>query len=98
VTRQDSVEIDLTVLRALSEMDDPSERARRASQLVTEYQQVAAELSRIRREAIEELIRLGWTQREVAKLLGMTRARVGQLLSSGRRPQVSDPDTWGDES
>lgn len=70
-------------LKALSELADPADRAQRASQLVADYQSAVGELSRIRREAIEELIALGRSQTDVAALLGMTRARVGQLLSSG---------------
>lgn len=74
-------------IKALCELGDPGERARKASQLVAEYQQAVGELSRIRREAIEELIALGKSQKDVAALLGMTRARVGQLLSSGPKAE-----------
>jgi hypothetical protein len=78
--------VDIDV-KALCDLADPAERARRASQLVAEYQQAVGELSRIRREAIEELIALGKSQTDVAALLGMTRARVGQLISSGPKSE-----------
>lgn len=74
-------------LKALCELADPAARAQRASQLVGEYQTAVGELSRIRREAIEELITLGKSQTDIAGLLGMTRARVGQLLSSGPKTE-----------
>ncbi|WP_314416580.1 sigma factor-like helix-turn-helix DNA-binding protein [Streptomyces kroppenstedtii] len=40
------------------------------------------ELSRIRREAIEEAQASGMTQAEIAKKLGVSRGRVGQLASA----------------
>jgi len=78
------VDIDL---KALSELADPADRAQRASQLVADCQAAVGELSRIRREAIEELIELGRSQTDIAAFLGMTRARVGQLLSSGPKSE-----------
>ncbi|WP_216362085.1 sigma-70 family RNA polymerase sigma factor [Pseudonocardia sp. N23] len=72
-------------LRALHELPNAEERARRASRLVTDLQSAVGEASRIRREAVEELISAGQSQTQVAGLLGMTRARVGQLLTSGPR-------------
>lgn len=76
-----------TDLRWLCDLADPAERAQRASQLVGDYQVAVGELSRIRREAIEELVTLGKSQTDIAALLGMTRARVGQLLSSGPKTE-----------
>lgn len=74
-------------VRELGELADPAERAQRASQRLAEYQAVAGELSRIRREALEELIAAGRTQTDIAAMLGMTRSRVGQLLSSGPKSE-----------
>lgn len=74
-------------LAELREATDPVDRAKRASQLVTDLQMTVTEASRIRREAIEELISNGRNQTQVAQLLGMTRARVGQLLSSGPKTE-----------
>lgn len=75
------------VLAELRAAADPVERAQRASQLVTDLQATVAEASRIRREAMEELVFNGRTQTQLAQLLGMTRARVGQLLSSGPKAE-----------
>jgi hypothetical protein len=71
----------------LAAVDDAAERALRAGELIDEHQSAIGELSRIRREAIEELVAAGKSQTEVAKLIGMTRSRVGQLLSSGPQPE-----------
>lgn len=71
----------------LGEVADAAERAKRASQLVTDYGAALNELSRIRKEAVEELIEGGKTQTEVAAMLGMTRARVGQLIASGPKAE-----------
>jgi hypothetical protein len=66
---------------------DPAERARRAGELIDLHQQGIAELSRVRREAVEDLLSRGETQTSIAQLLGMSRARIGQLLSTGPRPE-----------
>lgn len=76
-----------TDLGPLRQVPDPARRAQQASQLVSQYQVAVNELSRIRREAIEELIGAGRSQTDIAQLLGMTRARVGQLLSSGPKTE-----------
>ncbi|MER5867635.1 sigma-70 family RNA polymerase sigma factor [Kitasatospora sp. NPDC002040] len=74
-------------IQGLTELSDPAERARRAGGLIDEHQASILELSRIRREALEELLSAGMTQVQIAGQIGMTRARVGQLLSSGPRPE-----------
>lgn len=71
----------------LQTVTDPTDRARRAGELIDEHQGAIAELSRLRREAIEELVSDGRTQTDIAKSLGMTRSRIGQLLSSGPQPE-----------
>ncbi|GGM84175.1 hypothetical protein GCM10012275_63530 [Longimycelium tulufanense] len=74
-------------LEELNALDDPVDRAKRAGELVAEHQTVVTELSRIRREALEELVARGSKPGEIAKALGMTRARVSQLLSTGPRSE-----------
>jgi hypothetical protein len=66
---------------------DPLTRAKRASELVAVHQDAIAELSRIRREALMELVSQGHTHTQLGAELGMTRARIGQLLSSGPKPE-----------
>ena len=73
--------------QGLAEIEDPGERARRASDLIDEHQAAVNELSRLRREALDDMVSQGMTQAQIAQVIGMTRARVGQLLSSGPRPE-----------
>lgn len=65
----------------------PDRRAQRASELLTSHLEQVEELSRIRREALYELIAAGWGQTRIADLLNVTRARVGQILTSGTQPE-----------
>lgn len=74
-------------VRALLDVADPLRRAREAGELAATYQTAIAELSRIRREALEELVAQGMSQSQIAEQLGMTRTRVGQLLSTGPKAE-----------
>jgi hypothetical protein len=74
-------------IEMLQRTEDPADRARDAGARIDEHQAAIAELSRVRREALDELLSRGLTQTQIAQSLGMTRARVGQLLSSGPRPE-----------
>jgi hypothetical protein len=69
---------------------DAGTRAKLGGERAAYYQDLAAEFSRIRKEAVGELAADGMTQQEIATFLGMTRARVGQLLSTG--PRVECPE------
>ncbi|WP_307799119.1 sigma-70 family RNA polymerase sigma factor [Micromonospora antibiotica] len=69
------------------EIRDPGARARKASELIDEHQAAVNELSRLRRAALDEMVSQGMTQTQIAGVVGMTRARVSQLLSSGPRPE-----------
>jgi hypothetical protein len=67
---------------------DPVRRGRRATTLLTIYQQRAAELARLRKAAIEEAHRerdMSYT--EIAALLGITKGRITQIRSSAPRPE-----------
>jgi DNA-binding phage protein len=68
-------------------LTDPRERAKASSALIDEMQEGINELSRVRREAIEELLGGGMTQTAVARELGMSRSRISQVLSAGSRPE-----------
>jgi hypothetical protein len=74
-------------LEAVASIRDPMERAKRATDLVQDHQDAVAELSLIRRAAINELVASGVTHKEIAENLGVERARIGQLLSSGPKPE-----------
>lgn len=79
--------------QGLAEIQDPGERARKVSDLIGEYQAAVNELSRLRREALDEMVSQGMTHTQIAQVVGMTRVRVGQLLSSGPRPGRAMLDT-----
>lgn len=70
-----------------AQISDPRERAKAVHALIEEYQEGIAELSRIRRETIEDLMTSGMTQTQIADMLGMSRSRISQLLSAGVRPE-----------
>ncbi|WP_200258821.1 sigma-70 region 4 domain-containing protein [Streptomyces sp. HSG2] len=74
-------------MREVSGIVDPVDRARAAIDLMARYQSHVNELSRVRREAIEEAQAAGMTQAEIAKRLGVSRGRVGQLASAGPPPE-----------
>lgn len=62
-------------------------RAKQAIEALALHQEWVNEYSRVRREALGELIGEGMTPNELAKMLGMTRSRVDQLLTSGPKPE-----------
>src|SRR4029450_7813925 len=75
-------------MNAVRELEAPLKQSQKASELLTRYQTAVTQLSRIRREAIEQLIAQGMTKAQLAEHLGMTRARVGPLLAAGTRSAV----------
>jgi hypothetical protein len=77
-----------TELGHIRSIGDPRERARLAHALIGELQAESAEASRIRREAVTDLIiRQGATRIEVADLLGVSRERIRQILTEGPPPE-----------
>ncbi|MEV5395499.1 sigma factor-like helix-turn-helix DNA-binding protein [Streptomyces cellulosae] len=74
-------------MERVSGIGDPVDRAKAAIDLMATYQGWVLELSRIRREAIEEAQASGMTQAEIATRLGVSRGRVGQLASAGPPPE-----------
>lgn len=67
---------------------DPLRRGRRATDLLTVYQQRAAELARLRRAAIEEAHSVhGMSYTEIATALGITKGRITQIRGSAPRPE-----------
>lgn len=69
-------------------LDDPLDKAQRSNRLVSELSALSSEATRIRREAMESLIhQRRLSQSEVAEHLGVSRARVSQLLKAGPKPE-----------
>jgi hypothetical protein len=71
----------------LATIVNPRDRAIAAHNLIDDYQSAIGELSRLRREALEELLADGMSQTQIADMLNMSRSRVSQLLSAGVRPE-----------
>lgn len=71
----------------LRQLPDLAERVKQATDLLGQFQDAVNELSRIRREAIGELLAQGKSQTEVAQLVGLTRGRIGQIAASGPPPE-----------
>ena len=62
---------------------DPLARGRRATELLTAYQQRSAELARLRREAIDAAHRdLGMSFTQIAEAMGVTKGRITQIRGS----------------
>ena len=66
--------------------NDPLERTRRAHQLVSDLATLSTEATRVRRESLEELTHR-MSQSDIAEELGVSRARVSQLLKAGPKPE-----------
>lgn len=62
-------------------------RAREAGQLIERVSMVSNELSRLRREAIEELLDGGMTKAQVARELGLDPSRISRIVRSGIPPE-----------
>ncbi|PWR07363.1 hypothetical protein DKT69_34940 [Micromonospora sicca] len=66
----------------VEQIRDPAERAVRAGELINVRQQSIGYLSRIRREAMDEMVADGLNHSQIADRTGLTRQRVGQLLAA----------------
>lgn len=67
---------------------DPIRRGRRATELMTIYQQRATELARLRRAAIDDAHQqLGLSYTDIAAQLGITKGRVTQIRSTAPPPE-----------
>ncbi|GAA3891039.1 hypothetical protein GCM10022243_64920 [Saccharothrix violaceirubra] len=74
-------------LERVTAIRDPRERALTVGKLIDEYQNLINELSRVRRDTLDELLATGISQKQIADLLGMSKGRVSQLLTAGLKPE-----------
>ncbi|MGW1341781.1 hypothetical protein ACWCOV_12050 [Kribbella sp. NPDC002412] len=74
-------------VRKVREIPDLFDRGKRATGLLRDYQASVTELSRIRRETLEELKKQGYSQTQIADGIGLSRGRIGQLATSGPAPE-----------
>lgn len=82
-------------IKALADTPDPVRRAKQAGGLLDRYQSALTELSRIRREAVEEMIARGMTHSQIADALEVSRGRVSQLTKAGPPPERA---FWGTDT
>lgn len=73
-------------LGKLAAIKDPKDRAVAVHALIDDHQAAINDLSRIRREALEELLAENTlNQTQIAELLSISKSRVSSLLSAGTR-------------
>jgi hypothetical protein len=71
----------------VAQITDHSIRARAAADLMAELQAGVVETARMRRESIAWLRSNGYSMADVARLMGVSRARVAQLKDAGPPPE-----------
>lgn len=73
---------------------DPMDRVRTINAVIAEHDAAVAQLSRMRREALDKLIAAGFTQADLAFELDMSRSRISQLLA-GKPAEAAQIDAIG---
>ncbi|KAB2351597.1 helix-turn-helix domain-containing protein [Actinomadura rudentiformis] len=74
-------------VRQLAQIENDEIRVREALRLMAELQEGVRETARIRRESIKRLRDQGHSMADVARLMGVSRARVAQLKDAGPAPE-----------
>jgi predicted transcriptional regulator len=71
----------------IAKIADPRKRAKAAHDQIEELQAAVTDLSRLRRDAFEQLLEGGMSQTDIAVLLDISRSRVSQLMSGVAKPE-----------
>jgi hypothetical protein len=79
--------VDESEIERIRQIADPAERARLVGREQSRLSNVIDELAGIRREAIDEMLRAGLNQSDIARELGVTRSRLNKLVTSGPGPE-----------
>jgi len=74
-------------VKRVAEIASHADRARAASELLTELQAGVTETARLRRESIAWLREQGYSLAAIADILGVSRARIAQLREAGPPPE-----------
>lgn len=82
--------VDLRTLREATQIEDPVERARTLTRLMTENQALVVEAARYRRQAIAQAREQGATVEQIAARLGVSPGRVSQMRK-GSTPAAQAP-------
>lgn len=75
------------VLDRVTNSNDPIERIKNVGTALVEIQNLTAELGRLRREEVEELKATGLTQNAIARAIGLTSARMSQVMNNAPAPE-----------
>jgi hypothetical protein len=74
-------------VKRVAEITSHADRARAASELLTELQAGVTEAARLRRESIAWLREHGYSLAAIADIIGVSRARIAQLREAGPPPE-----------
>ena len=74
-------------VKRVAEIASHADRARAASELLTELQASVTETARLRRESIAWLRERGYSLAAIADIIGVSRARIAQLREAGPPPE-----------
>ena len=74
-------------VKRVAEIPSHADRARAASELLTELQAGVTETARLRRESIAWLREHGYSLAAIADIIGVSRARIAQLREAGPPPE-----------
>jgi hypothetical protein len=74
-------------VKRVAEITSHADRARAASELLTELQASVTEAARLRRESIAWLREHGYSLAAIADIIGVSRARIAQLREVGPPPE-----------
>jgi transcriptional regulator with XRE-family HTH domain len=74
-------------VKRVAEIASHANRARAASELLTELQASVTETARLRRESIAWLRQHGYSLAAIADIIGVSRARIAQLREAGPPPE-----------
>ena len=74
-------------VKRVAEITSHADRARAASELLTELQVGVTEAARLRRESIAWLREHGYSLAAIADIIGVSRARIAQLREAGPPPE-----------
>lgn len=79
--------MDDTGIERIRQIEDPAERAQAVGREQNRLLGLVDELAGIRREAIDEMLRAGLSQADIARALGVTRSRLNKLVTTGPGPE-----------
>jgi transcriptional regulator with XRE-family HTH domain len=79
--------VDDSEIEHIRQIGDPVERARAVGREQSRLSGLIDELAGVRREAIDEMLRAGLSQSDIARELGVTRSRLNKLVTTGPGPE-----------